>query len=122
MKNNAKSILLTLMEWLVLIAPTSGYAIYCYEDILQYTMTSQSKGCSSILTPSCIAISILSATRSTISVLSASVSLLYFLAFTPAIALTIALIMIVIIEKEDGAVNNRYYLQRELTFSEHKSD
>lgn len=45
MKNNAKSILLTLMEWLVLIAPTSGYAIYCYEDILQYTMTSQSKGC-----------------------------------------------------------------------------
>lgn len=26
------------------------------------------------------------------------------------------------IEKEDGAVNNRYYLQRELTFSEHKSD
>ncbi len=45
MKNNAKSILLTLMEWLVLIAPTSGYAIYCYEDTLQYTMTSQSKGC-----------------------------------------------------------------------------
>lgn len=35
----------TLMEWLVLIAPTSGYAIYCYEDTLQYTMTSQSKGC-----------------------------------------------------------------------------
>lgn len=45
MKNNTKSILLTLMEWLVLIAPTSGYAIYCYEDTLQYTMTSQSKGC-----------------------------------------------------------------------------
>ncbi len=45
MKNNAKSILLTIMEWLVLIAPTSGYAIYCYEDTLQYTMTAQSKGC-----------------------------------------------------------------------------
>lgn len=45
MKNNAKSILLTLMEWLVLIAPTAGYAIYCYEDTLQYTMTAQSKGC-----------------------------------------------------------------------------
>lgn len=45
MKNNAKSILLTVVEWLVLIAPTSGYAIYCYEDTLQYTMTAQSKGC-----------------------------------------------------------------------------
>lgn len=45
MKNNAKSILLTLFEWIVLIAPTSGYAIYCYEDTLQYTMTAQSKGC-----------------------------------------------------------------------------
>lgn len=45
MKNNAKSVLLTLLEWLVLIAPTSGYAIYCYEDTLQYTMTTQSKGC-----------------------------------------------------------------------------
>lgn len=45
MKNNAKSILLTLFEWLILIAPTAGYAIYCYEDTLQYTMTAQSKGC-----------------------------------------------------------------------------
>ena len=45
MRNNAKSILLTLLEWVVLIAPTSGYAIYCYEDTLQYTMTAQSKGC-----------------------------------------------------------------------------
>lgn len=45
MKRNGKTILLTLMEWLVLIAPTSGYAIYCYEDTLQYTMTAQSKGC-----------------------------------------------------------------------------
>lgn len=45
MKNNAKSILLTLFEWIVLIVPTSGYAIYCYEDTLQYTMTAQSKGC-----------------------------------------------------------------------------
>lgn len=45
MKNNAKSIILMLMEWLVLIAPSSGYAIYCYEDTLQYTMTAQSKGC-----------------------------------------------------------------------------
>lgn len=45
MKNNAKSILLTLFEWLVLIAPTAGYAIYCYEDTLQYTMSAQSKGC-----------------------------------------------------------------------------
>lgn len=45
MKNNAKSILLTLFEWLVLIAPTAGYAIYCYEDTLQFTMSAQSKGC-----------------------------------------------------------------------------
>lgn len=45
MKNNAKSIILTLFEWIVLIAPTAGYAIYCYEDTLQYTMTTQSKGC-----------------------------------------------------------------------------
>lgn len=45
MKKNVKSILLTIMEWIVLIAPTSGYAIYCYEDTLQYTMTAQSKGC-----------------------------------------------------------------------------
>lgn len=45
MKNNTKSIILTLFEWLVLIAPTSGYAIYCYQDTLQYTMTAQSKGC-----------------------------------------------------------------------------
>ena len=45
MKNNAKSIFLTIMEWMVLIAPTSGYAIYCYEDTLRYTMTAQSKGC-----------------------------------------------------------------------------
>lgn len=45
MKNNGKSILLTVIEWLVLIAPTAGYAIYCYEDTLQYTMSAQSKGC-----------------------------------------------------------------------------
>lgn len=45
MKNNAKSIMLTLLEWIILIAPTAGYAIYCYEDTLQYTMTAQSKGC-----------------------------------------------------------------------------
>ena len=45
MKRNGKSIFLTLMEWLVLIAPTAGYAIYCYEDTLQYTMTARSKGC-----------------------------------------------------------------------------
>lgn len=45
MKNNAKSMLFTLIEWIVLIAPTSGYAIYCYQDTLQYTMSAQSKGC-----------------------------------------------------------------------------
>lgn len=45
MKNNAKSILLTLLEWVLLIAPTAGYSIYCYTDTLQYTMTAQSKGC-----------------------------------------------------------------------------
>ena len=44
MKNNVKSLLLTLFEWLVLIAPTVGYAIYCYTDTLQYTMTARSKG------------------------------------------------------------------------------
>lgn len=45
MKRNVKSIFLTLMEWLVFIAPTAGYAIYCYQDTLQYTMTARSKGC-----------------------------------------------------------------------------
>ena len=45
MKRNVKSIILTLMEWLVLIAPTAGYAIYCYTDTLQYTLTARSKGC-----------------------------------------------------------------------------
>lgn len=45
MKKNAKSIILTAFEWLILIAPTSGYAIYCYVKTLQYSMTAQSKGC-----------------------------------------------------------------------------
>ena len=45
MKHDAKSIITTIAEWLVLIAPTTGYAIYCYEDTLQYTMSSTSKGC-----------------------------------------------------------------------------
>lgn len=45
MKHNAMSILTTVVEWIVLIAPTTGYAIYCYEDTLQYTMTATSKGC-----------------------------------------------------------------------------
>lgn len=45
MRNNAKSIMLTLLEWVLLIAPTAGYSIYCYTDTLQYTMTAQSKGC-----------------------------------------------------------------------------
>ena len=45
MKHNAMSILATVVEWIVLIAPTTGYAIYCYEDTLQYTMTATSKGC-----------------------------------------------------------------------------
>lgn len=45
MKHNATSIITTVVEWIVLIAPTTGYAIYCYEDTLQYTMTTTSKGC-----------------------------------------------------------------------------
>ena len=45
MKHDIKTILSTLMEYIVLIAPTTGYAIYCYEDTLQYTMTAKSKGC-----------------------------------------------------------------------------
>lgn len=44
MKNNAKSLILIISEYLVLIAPTTGYAIYCYQDTLQYTMTATSKG------------------------------------------------------------------------------
>ena len=44
MKKNIPSIILTVIEYLVLIAPTTGYAIYCYEDTLQYTMTSTCKG------------------------------------------------------------------------------
>lgn len=44
MKHNAKSLILFIMEYLILIAPTTGYAIYCYQDTLQYTMTATSKG------------------------------------------------------------------------------
>ena len=44
MKHNAKSLILIISEYLVLIAPTTGYAIYCYKDTLQYTMTATSKG------------------------------------------------------------------------------
>ena len=44
MKKNVSSIIATLLEYLVLIAPTTGYAIYCYTDTLQYTMTATSKG------------------------------------------------------------------------------
>lgn len=45
MKHNAMSIFTTVLEWIVLIAPTTGYAIYVYEDTLQYTMSATSKGC-----------------------------------------------------------------------------
>ena len=44
MKKNVSSIIMQLLEYLVLIAPTAGYAIYCYTDTLQYTMTPTSKG------------------------------------------------------------------------------
>ena len=44
MKHNAKSLILIISEYLVLIAPTTWYAIYCYQDTLQYTMTATSKG------------------------------------------------------------------------------
>lgn len=44
MKHNAKSLILIISEYLVLIAPTTGYATYCYQDTLQYTMTATSKG------------------------------------------------------------------------------
>lgn len=44
MKHNAKSLILIISEYLALIAPTTGYAIYCYQDTLQYTMTATSKG------------------------------------------------------------------------------
>lgn len=44
MKHSAKSWILFIMEYLILIAPTAGYAIYCYQDTLQYTMTATSKG------------------------------------------------------------------------------
>lgn len=33
-----------IMEYLILIAPTAGYSIYCYQDTLQYTMSNESKG------------------------------------------------------------------------------
>lgn len=44
MKHNAKSLVSMVMEYIVLIAPTAGYSIYCYYDTLQYTMSSTSKG------------------------------------------------------------------------------
>lgn len=44
MKKSIPNIILTVVEYLVLIAPTTGYAIYCYEDTLQYTMSATSKG------------------------------------------------------------------------------
>lgn len=45
MKHNISSMISSVVEWLILIAPTAGFAIYCYEDTLQYTMTATSKGC-----------------------------------------------------------------------------
>lgn len=44
MKHNYKSIICEIMEYIVLIAPTAGYSIYCYADTLQYTMSEKSKG------------------------------------------------------------------------------
>lgn len=44
MKHIAKSLILMISEYTVLIAPTAGYAAYCYQDTLQYTMTATSKG------------------------------------------------------------------------------
>lgn len=44
MKHNPKSIVTMVMEYVILIAPTAGYSIYCYYDTLQYTMSSTSKG------------------------------------------------------------------------------
>lgn len=45
MKHNIKTIILTVLQYIVLIAPTAAYAIYTYQQTLQYTMTAQSKGC-----------------------------------------------------------------------------
>lgn len=44
MKKTWYSVISALMEYVVLIAPTAGYAIYCYEDTLQYSMSQSSKG------------------------------------------------------------------------------
>ena len=44
MKRNPKTIMSAIMEYIVLIAPTAGYAIYSYTDTLQYTMSANSKG------------------------------------------------------------------------------
>ena len=44
MKRNPKTIMSAIMEYIVLIAPTAGYAIYSYTDTLQYTMCANSKG------------------------------------------------------------------------------
>lgn len=44
MKHNVKSIISMISEWIILIAPTTGYAIYSYADTLQYSMTATSKG------------------------------------------------------------------------------
>lgn len=44
MKHNAQSLILMISEYTVLIGPTAGYAAYCYQDTLQYTMTATSKG------------------------------------------------------------------------------
>lgn len=45
MKHNYKSIISTISEYIVLIVPTGGYAIYTYCDTLTHTMSSSSKGC-----------------------------------------------------------------------------
>lgn len=44
MKHNWKSVLSEITEYIVLIAPTVGYQIYCYTDTLQHTMSNSSKG------------------------------------------------------------------------------
>lgn len=44
MKHNWKSILSMIIEYIVLVVPTAGYSIYCYQDTLTHTMSATSKG------------------------------------------------------------------------------
>lgn len=44
MKKNAPAVIITVLEYLVMLAPMVGYSGYVYNETLQHTMSASSKG------------------------------------------------------------------------------